>query len=357
MAPPGRRCVGRAVRPVGEHVFVSVPAILHADLDAFFASVEQRDDPRLLGRPVIVGGGVVLAASYEARACGVRSAMGGGRARQLCPEAVVVRPRFSAYVEASRAVFAILDDAAPVVEQISIDEAFLDVTGLEAITGTPEQIARRLRAQVRREVGLPISIGAATSKHVAKIASAAAKPDGLLLVAPGAELAFLHPLPVERMWGVGPATQRRLNRHGIRTIGDLARFGESGLVRLLGRAGGRRLHALAENRDPRAVRRGRRRAVVRVPAGARAPPAHARGARRDPRRARRPRHAADARGGRIGGPSCCACASATTRGSRARARSPGRRRSRGRSSPRCAGCSRPRSRRSSSAGSPCSASR
>ncbi|WP_407655888.1 DNA polymerase IV [Capillimicrobium parvum] len=240
-------------------MFVSRPAILHADLDAFFASVEQRDDPRLRGRPVIVGGGVVLAASYEARACGVRSAMGGRRARQMCPDAVVVRPRFSAYVEASREVFAILDEAAPVVEQISIDEAFLDVTGLEAITGTPEQIARRLRTDVRREVGLPISIGAATSKHVAKIASGAAKPDGLLLVAPGTELAFLHPLPVERMWGVGPATQRRLNRHGIRTIGDLARFGEAGLVRLLGLAGGRRLHALAQDRDPRAVRRGRRR--------------------------------------------------------------------------------------------------
>jgi len=244
---------------MGEHTFVSVPAILHADLDAFFASVEQRDDPRLRGRPVIVGGGVVLAASYEARACGVRSAMGGGLARRLCPAAIVVRPRFSAYVEASREVFAILDDAAPVVEQLSIDEAFLDVTGLERISGTAEQIAGRLRARIRREVGLPISIGAATSKHVAKIASAGAKPDGLLVVAPGQELAFLHPLPVERMWGVGPATQRRLNRHGIRTIGDLARFGEAGLVRLLGVAGGRRLHALSHNRDPRAVRRGRRR--------------------------------------------------------------------------------------------------
>ena len=240
-------------------MFVSVPAILHADLDAFFAAVEQRDDPRLRGQPVIVGGGVVLAASYEARACGVRSAMGGGRARRLCPGAIVVPPRFTAYVEASRAVFAILDDAAPVVERISIDEAFLDVTGLEAISGRPEQIGRRLRETVRREVGLPISIGAATSKHVAKIASAAAKPDGLLVVEPGSELAFLHPLPVERMWGVGPATQRRLNRHGIRTIGDLARFGEAALVRVLGGAVGRRLHALAHNRDPRAVRRGRRR--------------------------------------------------------------------------------------------------
>jgi DNA polymerase-4 len=240
-------------------VFVSTPAILHADLDAFFASVEQRDDPRLRGRPVIVGGGVVLAASYEARACGVRSAMGGGRARRLCPDAIVVRPRFQAYVEASREVFAILDEAAPVVERISIDEAFLDVSGLEAISGTPEGIGRQLREVVRREVGLAISIGGATSKHVAKIASAAAKPDGLLVVEPGRELAFLHPLPVERMWGVGPATQRRLNRHGIRTIGDLAAFGEAALVRVLGGAGGRRLHALAHNRDPRAVQRGRRR--------------------------------------------------------------------------------------------------
>jgi len=244
-------------------VFVSsVPAILHADLDAFFASVEQRDDPQLRGRPVIVGGGVVLAASYEARACGVRSAMGGSRARALCPDAVVVRPRFRAYVEASKAVFAILDEAAPAVEQLSIDEAFLDVSGLERICGTAEQIAARLRRDVREQVGLPISIGVATSKHLAKIASASAKPDGMLVVAAGRELAFLHPLPVERMWGVGPATQERLNAAGIRTVGDLARHSERALADVVGRAAGRQLHALAHNRDPRRVRRGRGRRSI-----------------------------------------------------------------------------------------------
>jgi DNA polymerase-4 len=244
-------------------VFVSsVPAILHADLDAFFASVEQRDDPRLRGRPVIVGGGVVLAASYEARAFGVRSAMGASQWRRLCPGAVVVRPRFSAYVEASKAVFAILDEAAPAVEQLSIDEAFLDVTGLERLCGTPEDIAVRLRRDVREQVGLPISIGVATSKHLAKIASASAKPDGLLVVAPGTELAFLHPLPVERMWGVGPATQARLNAAGIRTVADLSRHSERALADVVGRAAARQFHALAHNRDPRRVRRGRGRRSI-----------------------------------------------------------------------------------------------
>lgn len=237
-------------------------AIIHADLDAFFASVEQRDDPRLRGRPVIVGGGVVLAASYEARACGVRSGMGGRRARELCPDAIVVPARFDAYVAASRAVFAILEDAAPAVERISIDEAFLDVTGLERISGTPAQIGARLRREVRERVGLPISVGVATSKHVAKVASAAAKPDGLLVVEPGRELAFLHPLPVERLWGVGPATTERLHRHGIVTVADVARMDETTLMGIVGRAAGRRLHALANDRDRRPVRRdGRRRSV------------------------------------------------------------------------------------------------
>jgi DNA polymerase IV len=236
--------------------------ILHADLDAFFASVEQRDDPALRGRPVLVGGGVVLAASYEARACGVRSAMGGSRARQLCPEAVVVRPRFAAYVEASRAVFALLDEAAPEVEQLSIDEAFLDVSGLEAICGTPVQIAARLRRDVREQVGLPISIGVASTKHLAKVASASAKPDGLLVVEAGEELAFLHPLAVERLWGVGPATQTRLNEAGIRTVADLARHSEHALSHVVGRAAARQLHALAHNRDARRVRRGRGRRSI-----------------------------------------------------------------------------------------------
>jgi DNA polymerase-4 len=239
-------------------MFVSAAAsILHADLDAFFASVEQRDRPHLRGRPVIVGPGVVLAASYEARACGVRSAMGGRLARQLCPDAIVVSPRFSAYVQASRDVFAILDQTAPVVERVSIDEAFLDVRGLEHISGTPTAIARRLRREVREQVGLPISVGVATTKHLAKVASNAAKPDGLLVIAAGDERAFLHPLPVQRLWGVGPATTVKLRRHGIVTVGQLAGLPEEQLMTIVGRAVGRRLHAIADNRDPRRVRAGR----------------------------------------------------------------------------------------------------
>jgi DNA polymerase-4 len=241
---------------------VSLPAasILHADLDAFFASVEQRDDPALRGKPVIVGPGVVLAASYEARACGVRSAMGGARARRLCPEAIVVSPRFPAYVQASRDVFAIFEETAPTVEAMSIDEAFLDVRGLERISGTSDVIARRLRREVREQVGLPISVGVATTKHLAKVASNAAKPDGLLVIAPGDELAFLHPLPVGRLWGVGPATEARLREHGIVTVGQLAGLPEGVLMTILGRAVGRKLHAISHNRDPRRVRtaRGRR---------------------------------------------------------------------------------------------------
>ena len=235
-------------------------SILHADLDAFFASVEQRDDPGLRGRPVIVGTGVVLAASYEARAFGVRSAMGGGRARRLCPGAAVVHPRFSAYVEASKAVFDVFADTAPVVEGLSIDEAFLDVSGLRRISGTPAEIAARLRSRVRERVGLPITVGVATTKMLAKVASGVAKPDGLLVVPAGRELAFLHPLRVERLWGVGPVTAGKLREHGITTVGQIARHTEPALIALLGRASGRRLHALAHNRDPRRVRprRGRR---------------------------------------------------------------------------------------------------
>jgi DNA polymerase-4 len=239
---------------------LSEATILHADLDAFFASVEQRDDPRLRSRPVIVGGGVVMAASYEARACGVRSAMGGGQARRLCPQAIVVAPRWQAYVEASKAVFEIFDRTAPVVEAISIDEAFLDVRGLHAISGSPVQIATALRRAVRDEVGLPISVGVATTKALAKVASGEAKPDGLLVIDPGEELAFLHPLPVDRLWGVGRRTAGKLGRRGITSVGDLAAAGEPALVALLGRAAGRRLYAVAHNREVRAVRtrRGRR---------------------------------------------------------------------------------------------------
>jgi DNA polymerase IV len=237
-------------------------AILHADLDAFFASVEQRDDPRLRGRPVIVGGGVVLAASYEARAYGVRTGMPGGRARRLCPHAVVVSPRMSAYSNASKAVYRIFEDTSPVVEGLSIDEAFLDVRGMEHISGTPAQIAAKLRLRVAEQVGLPITVGVARTKFLAKVASGVAKPNGMLVVPPERELAFLHPLPVERLWGVGPATALKLHGHGIRTVGEVARLSEQRLVLMLGRASGRHLHALAHNRDRRQVRAGRRRGSI-----------------------------------------------------------------------------------------------
>src|SRR5438128_6939842 len=225
--------------------------ILHADLDAFYASVEQRDDPRLRGRPVIVGSGVVLAASYDAKAHGVRTAMGGARARRLCPQAVVVEPRMSAYTEASRAMFRVFEDTTPLVEGLSIDEAFLDVRGLERLSGTPTEIAVRLRRDVLERVGLPITVGVARTKFLAKVASGVAKPDGLLVVPPERELAFLHPLPVERLWGVGPVTASKLHALGITTVGEVAEIAESALVSMLGRASGRHLHALAHNRDPR----------------------------------------------------------------------------------------------------------
>jgi DNA polymerase IV len=233
--------------------------ILHADLDAFYASVEQRDDPRLRGRPVIVGGGVVLAASYEAKAYGVRTAMGGAQARRLCPEAVVVEPRMSAYSEASKAVYRVFEDTTPLVEGLSIDEAFLDVRGMRRIAGSPTDIAVRLRRKVRERVGLPITVGVARTKFLAKVASGVAKPDGLLVVPPDRELAFLHPLPVERLWGVGPVTAGKLRELGITTVGEVARIPEGLLVSMLGRAAGRHLHALAHNRDRRPVRPRRRR--------------------------------------------------------------------------------------------------
>jgi len=237
----------------------SEATILHADLDAFYASVEQRDDPRLRGRPVIVGMGVVLAASYEAKARGVRSAMGGRQARRLCPEAVVVEPRMSAYTAASRAVFEVFRQTTPLVEGLSIDEAFLDVGGLRRLAGTPREIAVRLRREVRERVGLPITVGVARTKFLAKVASGVAKPDGLLVVPPDGELDFLHPLPVERLWGVGPVTAAKLRDRRIVTVGQVGRLGEAALVSLLGKAAGRHLHALAHNHDPRPVKVGRRR--------------------------------------------------------------------------------------------------
>jgi DNA polymerase-4 len=234
-------------------------AILHADVDSFYASVEQRDDPRLRGRPVIVGRGVVLAASYEAKAYGVRTPMGGSQARRLCPHAVVVDPRMSAYSEASKAMFEVFEDTTPMVQALSIDEAFLDVRGIRRISGTPTEIAVRLRREVRERVGLPITVGVARTKFLAKVASGVAKPDGLLVVPPDRETGFLHPLPVERLWGVGAATATKLHETGITSVGQIARVGEPVLVSMLGRALGRHLFALAHNLDPRPVETKRRR--------------------------------------------------------------------------------------------------
>jgi DNA polymerase-4 len=244
-------------------MFVSIEAtILHADVDAFFASVEQRDDPRLRGRPVIVGAGVVLAASYEAKAHGVRTAMGLRQARRLCRPAIVLSPRMSAYAEASKAIYRVFEDATPLVEGLSIDEAFLDVRGLQRIAGRPIEIAARLRLDVLDQVGLPITVGVARTKFLAKVASGVAKPDGLLVVPPERELDFLHPLPVERLWGVGRVTAEKLRGRGIGTVAEVARIGEPALVAMLGRASGRHLHALAHNRDPRPVEVGRRRRSI-----------------------------------------------------------------------------------------------
>nr|WP_245663253.1 DNA polymerase IV [Nocardia inohanensis] len=237
-------------------------AILHADLDSFYASVEQRDNPRLRGRPVLVGSGVVLAASYEAKAFGVRTPMNSRQALRLCPHAIVVPPRMSAYAQASKAVFEIFRDTTPEVEGISIDEAFLDVSGLWRIAGAPVDIAQALRARVRAEVGLPISVGVARTKFLAKVASAVSKPDGLLEVSPDRELEFLHPLPVERLWGVGEVTARELRERGITRVGQLAELGEGPLAAVLGPAAGRHLHSLSWARDPRRVETGRRRRSI-----------------------------------------------------------------------------------------------
>jgi DNA polymerase-4 len=240
----------------------TVGTILHADADSFYASVEQRDDPGLRGRPVIVGAGVVLAASYEAKAAGVYTPMGLNKALRLCPHAAVVPPRFSDYSDASKAMFRVFEDATPLVEGLSIDEAFLDVRGMERIAGTPVEIAVRVRRAVRDRVGLPVTIGVARTKFLAKVASGVAKPDGLLVVPPENELAFLHPLPVEALWGVGAVTGRKLRSFGITTVGQVARMAEGDLIALVGRASGRHLHALAHNRDPRPIHPGRRRGSI-----------------------------------------------------------------------------------------------
>ncbi len=236
--------------------------ILHADADSFYASVEQRDDPSLRGRPVIVGGGVVLAASYEAKAYGVYTPMGETQARRLCPQAIVVSPRMEAYSEASKAMFAVFNDTTPFVEGLSIDEAFLDVGGLRKISGTPSEIAVHLRRDVLERVGIRVTVGVARTKFLAKVASAVAKPDGLLVVPLDGELEFLHPLPVERLWGVGPVTSRKLRERSITTVAQVAALSEPALVQILGQASGRHIHALAHNRDPRRVEGGRRRRSI-----------------------------------------------------------------------------------------------
>jgi len=236
--------------------------ILHADADSFFASVEQRDDPSLRGQPVIVGGGVVIAASYEAKAYGIYTPMGGALARRLCPDVVVVSPRMSAYSEASKAMFEVFEDTSPLVEGLSIDEAFLDVRGVRRLSGTPAEIAVRLRQEVRERVGLPVTVGVARTKFLAKVASAVAKPDGLLVVPPDRELTFLHALPIERLWGVGRVMSAKLRARGITTVAQVAQVGEEALVAMLGKAVGRQLHALAHNRDPRPVQVRRRRGSI-----------------------------------------------------------------------------------------------
>lgn len=231
--------------------------ILHADADAFFASVAQREDPSLRGLPVIVGAGVVMAASYEARSFGVRSGMGGAQARRLCPQAIIAAPRWSDYVAASKAVFAVFERTAAVVEPMGIEEAFLDISGRVQTKGAARELAERLRAEVREEAGLPITVGVARTKIVAKMASRAAKPDGLLVVAPDEERAFLDPLRVEQLWGIGPKTARRLHAANLGTVGQLAQLGEAELVALLGTGSGRHVHALAQNRDRTPVQPGR----------------------------------------------------------------------------------------------------
>ena len=236
--------------------------ILHADLDAFYASVEQRDNPNLRNRAMAVGGGVILAASYEARAHGVRTAMTGREARRLCPDLICVAPRIDAYTEASRRVFAIFDETTPLVEPLSVDEAFLDVSGLGRIVGSPEFVAQKLRQRVRSEVGLTISVGVARTKFLAKVASGACKPDGLFVVEPEKELAFLHPLPVRALWGVGAKTAEKLATKGITTVGQVAALDPHTLSTLTGKAAGHKLHALSHNFDHRQVVTGKRRSSV-----------------------------------------------------------------------------------------------
>jgi DNA polymerase-4 len=227
--------------------------ILHADLDAFYASVEQLLDPSLRNRPIAVGGNVVLAASYEARSFGVRGGMPGWRARQLCGDLLFVGGHFGRYQQFGDDVVSVFRDFTPQVERVSIDEAFLDVAGAVHLFGAPTDIATAIRRRVRDEIGLPLSVGVARTKHLAKVASQVAKPDGLVAVAPADESDFLDPLPIGLIWGVGPATERRLQQAGIYTIGQLAKVGSPILGSLLGHAAGTKLAALSVNVDDRAV--------------------------------------------------------------------------------------------------------
>ncbi|TNH23635.1 DNA polymerase IV [Micromonospora orduensis] len=235
----------------------SASPILHVDMDAFFAAVEVRRRPELRGRPVIVGGigprGVVSSASYEARRYGVRSAMPTSQARARCPHAVYLAPDFTAYTEASRAVMQIFRDVTPLVEPLSLDEAFLDVAGARRLFGSPATIARLIRRRVADEQGLTCSVGVAPSKFVAKLGSTRAKPDGLLVVPPGQVLEFLHPLPVDALWGVGERAAETLRRLGLATVGDLAEAPPGMLRRAVGAAASAHLHELAWGRDPRRV--------------------------------------------------------------------------------------------------------
>lgn len=243
----------------GETVgMASAATILHADLDAFYASVEQLLDPSLHGKPIAVGGGVVLAASYEAKVFGIRSGMSGRQARELCPQLTFVSGHFNEYQRLGDAVIEVIGDFTPVVERISIDEAFADVAGCTHLFGSPAEIAAAIRGRVRVELGLPISVGVACTKHLAKVASQVAKPDGLVVVDPGTELEFLHALPVDLMWGVGPVTRARLAANGISTIGQLAKQPGRSLERLLGPVAGEKLSALAWNQDPRQLKPRRR---------------------------------------------------------------------------------------------------
>jgi DNA polymerase-4 len=231
--------------------------ILHVDMDAFYASVELRRRPDLRGRPMIVGGsgsrGVVLSATYEARAYGVRSAMPMMRARRMCPDAVVVRPDFATYTEVSAGVMELFRTITPLVEPLSLDEAFLDVSGARLRLGTPVQIATWIRARVFDEQGITCSVGVASTKFVAKLASTSSKPDGLLVVPHDGVVAFLHPLPVEALWGVGERTGETLHRLGLRTVGDIARTPAGTLQRALGPGTGGHLSALSWGRDDRTV--------------------------------------------------------------------------------------------------------